>query len=78
VDQLRAGSELLGHDERLVVWEHELRLDLDVGERRAAADSGALAHHVPVLVERHAGGVAAHEAEHQLVVIVNCGDGDPT
>src|ERR1700722_5454594 len=77
VHQLGPGPELLRHLERVGVGDDQAGLDRHLLEGRGAADGGALAHYVPVLVDADAGGVPVDEGEHHPVIVVERGDPDP-
>ena len=77
VVELGPRAELLGHRERLPVGDNQGRIDRHVVERGGAADRGPLAHHVPVVVDLDAVGVALDEGQHELAVVVQRADPDP-
>ena len=70
VHQLRPRAELLRGLERALVRDDQLGIDRNVVELRPAADRGALAHHVPVRVQLHAGRVALDEGQDQAVGVI--------
>jgi hypothetical protein len=77
VHQLRPRAKLLRRCENLLVGNDQRRVCRHILEGGRAADRGALAHHVPVVLDLHAIGVTLDERQHQAAVVVERADPEP-